>query len=479
MRLLFVARTSNCVAESLCPMRPLSSPRSLRLHVALPLGMMLAIGASVFALHSYAPLQLAMLIPITYGLIVFSYGALKYNRPDPALSAARVSDDDLPFVSVLIPAHNEEFVIGNTLNHVLRMDYPRFEVIVIDDHSSDNTSDVVRGFPGVKLIQRRHLPNRGKSEALNTGLEFAQGDVLCVFDADSEMAPNFLREAVLPLVADTGIAGTQAQVRIYNRRENLLTASQDAEFALYNEIVQIARTRWALGAALGGNGQLTRRSAMEAVGGWNPGSLTEDLDLTVRLWLAGQGRIYHVTSAIVWQEGVTTFKGLIRQRQRWAEGMLRTYADFAGHLLRDRNLTLRLRLDGFYALFSAFLPFLTLIGLIVQAASWAPGVIVHSLPQPIGNFMTYAVLGFAVTWSVVISWRRDRRIDVMPGLLYLVYLLHWVPALMIAVRNVFGGRAVVWAKTEHRGHATLPALPGTAAPVAPLTAQPVGAGRES
>lgn len=458
-------------------MRPLSAPRSPRTAIALPLGIMLAIGVAVLAFHSYAPLQLAMLIPITYGLIVFSYGALKYNRPDPKVTAANISDDDLPFVTVLIPAHNEEFVIGNTLNYVLRMDYPRFEVIVIDDHSSDNTSEVVRGFTGVKLIQRRQLPNRGKSEALNTGLEFAQGDILCVFDADSEVAPNFLREAVRPLVVDPAIAGTQAQVRIYNRRENLLTASQDAEFALYNEIVQIARTRWSLGAALGGNGQLTRRSAMEAVGGWNPGSLTEDLDLTVRLWLAGEGRIYHVTSAVVWQEGVVTFKGLIRQRQRWAEGMLRTYADFAVQLLQAGHLSARLRVDGFYALFSAFLPFLTLIGLVVQAAAWMPGVITHALPQPVGNFMTYAVLGFAVTWSVTISWRRDRRVDIVPGLLYLVYLLHWVPALLVAVRNVFGGRKVVWAKTEHRGHTTVPHLPGTQ-PVAPLTAQPVGAGRE-
>lgn len=459
-------------------MRLSRAARFVRTQVAIPIGMMLALGACVLASQSVAPLQVALLFPVIYGLVVFSYGVISYGRVDPAVGANTLADGDLPFVSILIPAHNEESVIGNTLQHVLRLNYPNFEVIVIDDHSSDRTSEVVRQFTAVKLIQRRNLPNRGKSEALNTGLEFAQGDILCVFDADSEMSPNFLREAVHPLVVDEKIAGTQAQVRIYNRRENILTASQDAEFGLYNEIVQIARTRWSLGTALGGNGQLTRRSAMEEVGGWNPGSLTEDLDLTVRLWLAGQGRIYHVTQAVVWQEGVTTLPGLIRQRQRWAEGMLRTYADFSLRLLTRENLPLKLRLDGYYALFSAFLPFLTLVSLVIQGAALIPGVITNALPQPFGNVLSYSILTCAVVWSITISWRRDRKIDPLPGLIYLVYLLHWVPSLIVALRNVFGDRVVVWAKTEHRGHSALASLPVETTAVSPLTAQPVGVGSD-
>jgi cellulose synthase/poly-beta-1,6-N-acetylglucosamine synthase-like glycosyltransferase len=218
---------------------------------------------------------------------------------------------------------------------------------------------------------------------------------------------------------------------------------------------------------------------MEVVEGWNPGSLTEDLDLTVRLWLAGQGRIYHVTDAIVWQEGVTTFNGLIRQRQRWAEGMLRTYIDYAFELLRDKSLSRRLRFDGFYVLLCVFFPLLTLLGLLTQALSTVVPVPFGSLPHPFGAVMTYAILGSAAAWSATISWRRDRRIDVVPGFIYLYYLLHWVPAVLIALRNVLGDRRVEWAKTEHRGHATLANLPGGATPVGPLTVQPVGAGRDN
>jgi 1,2-diacylglycerol 3-beta-glucosyltransferase len=341
-------------------------------------------------------------------------------------------------------------------------------VIVIDDHSSDRTSEIVRSFHGVKLVQRRNLPNRGKSEALNAGLEFAEGDVLCVFDADSEVAPDFLRKAVPHLVDNPEICGVQAQVRMYNHKENQLTASQDDEFALFNEILQLGRTALGGASALGGNGQLTKRSALVAVGGWNPGSLTEDLDLTMRLLLAGRGRIHHATEAIVWQEGVTTVKGLIRQRQRWAEGMLRTYGDFAAQIVTCKDLAPHIRLDAYYTLFSVFFPFLTLIGLIHQVLLAVPGVFVHTLPGVVGSAMSVAVLMGACGWSMMVSWKRDHKVDVLPGLRYTLYVLHWTPALLIALRNVFTDKAVVWEKTEHRGHAA--ALPAPAASASVLAA---------
>ncbi|MEB3196367.1 MAG: glycosyltransferase [Candidatus Sericytochromatia bacterium] len=447
---------------------PSASP-AVRSLVAIPLVAFAAIGALGFWFHSYAPLQLSTLLPVVYGLVVFSLGAWFYGRPAEAEAALAIDDSELPLVSVLIPAHNEEAVIANTLEHVLRLDYPRFEVLVIDDHSHDRTSEVVSQFPGVLLVQRRNLPNRGKSEALNAGLEFASGAVICVFDADTEMAPDFLRKAVAPLMNDPTVCGVQAQVRIYNRRENLLAHCQDDEFALFNEILQTGRTRLGLAAALGGNGQLTRRSAVEAVGGWNPGSLTEDLDLTMRLLLAGCGRIYHVTEAVVWQEGVTTMSGLIRQRQRWAEGMLRSYADYVAATVKSPQLTLGMRADAVYVLLSCFFPLMTVLGLMFQLASYVPGAITHALPYHFGDALSFVIIGFSVVWSLTISWKRERRLDVLPGLRYLVYLLHWVPALMVAVRNVLTDRKVVWAKTEHRGHvgafAPRPSLPSPPVPV--------------
>lgn len=90
--------------------------------------------------------QLATLYSLAYASLVFTVGAI-YYRPRAKSNEEAIPEDELPFVSILIPAHNEENVIGHTISHMLRLDYPRFEVIVIDDHSSDRTSEIVRTYP--------------------------------------------------------------------------------------------------------------------------------------------------------------------------------------------------------------------------------------------------------------------------------------------------------------------------------------------
>lgn len=419
----------------------------------LPAAGLTAFAASGLVLRDLSMYQVATGLPLAYMLTYFSVGAVAY-RAKPRRDEEVIPDEELPFVSILIPAHNEENVIAHTISHMLRLDYPHFEVVVIDDHSSDRTGDIVRQYP-VELVTRRNLPNRGKSEALNCGMEVARGDVICVFDADSEVAPDFLRHAVAPLVNDPEVCGVQAQVRMYNRKHNLLTQMQDDEFALYNEILQVGREALGGAAALGGNGQLTRRSSLKAVGGWSPHSLTEDLDLTVRLFLAGRGRISHCTQAIVWQEGVPTFKALLRQRTRWAEGMLRCYGDYAWAVLTSPEMSGKLRLDAFYALFSAFLPIMSLFGVLFSLLAVVPGFFQHVLPYNLGMEISASTLIAGCLWSLAVSFKRDRKLDVLPGLRYMVYILHWTPALFCALNNILRDQPVVWEKTEHLGHELL------------------------
>jgi 1,2-diacylglycerol 3-beta-glucosyltransferase len=415
----------------------------------LPATALLAFSVFGIATRDLPLFQVATSVPLIYMLLYFSVGAIAY-RPRRERDAEVLPDDELPMVSILVPAHNEENVIANTIAHLLRLDYPRFEVVVIDDHSSDHTGQIVRQFP-VELVTRRNMPNRGKSEALNAGLEIAQGDIICVFDADSEVAPDFLRRAVAPLVNHPEVCGVQAQVRMYNRRQNLLTQAQDDEFALYNEILQVGREVLGGAAALGGNGQLTRRSSLKAVGGWSPYSLTEDLDLSMRLFLAGRGRIAHCTQAVVWQEGVTGFKALLRQRTRWAEGMLRCFGDFGFAVMVSPNLSFKMRMDAFYALFSVFLPIMSIAGILYTLLALVPGFFLTTLPYGISNDLSLVVLVSACLWSLTISYKRDRTFDVLPGLRYMVYILHWAPALACALNNIVRDQPVVWEKTEHVG----------------------------
>lgn len=424
--------------------------RSTRWKVALPLAAFVGAAAWGLAGERSTWLQAGSLLTMGYGALLFTAGAVAYRGPRSPL--ATDPEAAWPSVTVMIPAHNEELVIANTLDHVLALDYPKLEVIVIDDHSSDRTEAILAGYPQITVVTRRELPDRGKSEALNAGLVKATGDVICVFDADSEIAPDFLKRAVAPLLADAGVVGVQTQVRMYNRRHNLLTAAQDDEFAVMNELMQMGRTALNAAAALGGNGQLVRRAALVEVGGWRPQALTEDLDLTMRLYLAGLGTIRHVSDAIVFQEGVDAVGPLIRQRTRWAEGMLHCFADYAGAVLGASGLSLWRRLDAAYALCATFFPLLTLALLAYALVGLLPGVAFGSaLPAPLINAVTYGALALSLALAAVVSFKRERRIDPVPAVRYAIYLLHWVPALILASRNVLLAKTIRWEKTERLG----------------------------
>ncbi|MFN3429725.1 MAG: glycosyltransferase family 2 protein [Candidatus Sericytochromatia bacterium] len=444
------------------------SATTLKWKVALPVILITAVSLVGLATRTLTWYQAMAVGPLLYSMAMFTIGAFAY-RGQAAPDAEPIAESDLPMVSILIPAHNEEMVIANTVGSMLKLDYPRYEVIVIDDHSSDRTGDILRQLP-VTTVTRRNLPNRGKSEALNAGLEYAQGDVICVFDADSEVAPDFLRLAVAPIVFDPEVCGVQTQVRMYNRRHNFLTAGQDDEFALYNELIQMGRSTLGLASALGGNGQLTRRSAIDAVGGWSPASLTEDLDLSMRLLLAGRGRIAHVSEASVWQEAVVNTKALIRQRTRWAEGMLRCFGDFAGQIVRSKQLRPAMRLDAIFVLISAFFPLMSLAGLIFSIGALVPGFILGGLPTGVSLGVSAISLTTICAWSASVSWKRERTIDLMPGFRYIVYALHWVPAVITALRNIMVDQPVVWEKTVHHGHG---GLVSTTAPTMPIAAAAV------
>jgi 1,2-diacylglycerol 3-beta-glucosyltransferase len=450
----------------------LQSANSLKWKVALPAALIVTVYVWGLATRTLTGIQLLTLIPMLFGLVVPTVGIFAF-RPHPKADDEVIPDDELPMVTILIPAHNEELVIANTVQNMMKLDYPRFEIIVIDDHSTDHTGDILRTLP-VKTVTRRNLPNRGKSEALNAGFEHAEGDVICVFDADSEVAPNFLRLAVAPMVNDPEVCGVQAQVRIYNRKYNFLTAGQDDEFAIYSELSQSGRSAMRIAVCLGGNGQLTRRSAVEAVGGWSPQALTEDLDLSIRLLVNGHGRIAHSSEAIVNQEAVVTMKALLRQRSRWSEGMLRAYGEFFMDILKSKHLSLAMRVDAMFILCSVFLPLFSVFAIpmavLIVATHYFPAVIADST-----RFAWPLTIGIVAFWSIAVSFKRDRRFDPIPGLRYIVFSFHWVAALLLAIRNIMADKPVVWAKTEHVGQdrtaiaASQPSLAGMATVGAPET----------
>jgi len=406
------------------------------------------------------PLLAGDLRPLQAGLFLLGLYILKVTAA--AIWSTRVrrrpaTHDPRPLVSVLIPARNEERVIATTIAEVAGQDYqgpdgrPRFEILAIDDASTDETGAILASLAArhdyLRVLTRTAVEGGGKAAALNAALPHCRGEVIVVFDADILIAPDFLKTLIAAL--DPSVAGVQARVRIYNRNTHQLAACQDDEFAAFHKVMQLGRDALDGAVGLGGQGQAVWASALRQVGGWHIGAATEDLDLTVRLVLAGF-RVRFCPEAVVWQEGVTNFPAFLRQRRRWAAGNFRVCFAYLWPLLGAR-VALRRRLDYAMYLISLLTPFWILLSYVVvtlrqvfnpeRPLSLAPVYIVTSAV----SYFPMLLLGLwgEVTRSPLdLVWRVVRLWG---------YSFLWIPIGLAALWQTLMVRAPVWDKTFHVG----------------------------
>jgi cellulose synthase/poly-beta-1,6-N-acetylglucosamine synthase-like glycosyltransferase len=221
-----------------------------------------------------------------------------------------------PFVTVLIPAYNEEKVLARTIEAVIEASYPDKEIIVVDDGSRDLTPRIAQGFSnmGVKVIRR---PNGGKATALNHGLLFARGEIIVIVDADSQICKNTLVELIKPF-QDSDVAAVAGNIKVLNRR-NLLTRCQALEYIasinIYRRALDVFGSVTVVPGALGAY----RREALVGGGVYDPDTLVEDFDVTIKALKSGK-IVQASTSAISYTEAPPTLKDLFKQRIRWYRG---------------------------------------------------------------------------------------------------------------------------------------------------------------
>jgi cellulose synthase/poly-beta-1,6-N-acetylglucosamine synthase-like glycosyltransferase len=393
----------------------------------------------------------ALVILITlYSYVLAAVSSRAQREPAPA------AGQELFFV-LLVPVLNEERVIARTLTSLLGL-RGSFLALVVDDASDDGTVEAIKPFLSnhrVRLLQRPPEDARlGKGAVLNAGyaeirrLGLAErygpeNVIVVVFDADGRVDPNFLQE-VSGYFQHSRVAGVQSAVRMYNAERNLLTFWQDFEFVVWGELVSRARDR--LGSAtLGGNGQSVRLSALQSLGPepWRA-SLTEDLDLSLRL-LAQGWRLRFCPTVAVWQEALPGFRALVRQRSRWLQGHLVAWSELPA-LLRGR-LAIHTRVDLalFLLLPASFLP----IGL-ASIGSW--GLFWLDFGRWDANaLLAWYALGFGAAPVVAEAWSRAGHgrlgIALLRGHAYVFYSFVWFLASVVAAWNVLLGRRA-WAKTS-------------------------------
>ena len=249
-----------------------------------------------------------------------------------------------PFVSIVVPARDEEAVIGAVVADLARQRYtaggaPQFEVIVVDDGSTDRTATAAQSAgPGNTLVRIvRREPGSGprtKGAVLRHAMPLCRGTVIGVIDADSRLDADFVARAVRAWDRDPAAAALQAQRRPHSAAPSWLTHAQ-AEEQLMDLASQCGRRATGGAAELRGNGMFVRRDALERVGGWPADALTEDLELSSRLSAAGE-HVAIAPEAVVEEDAVRRLGDLWRQRLRWAEGSLRRLMQHGPALLWGR-----------------------------------------------------------------------------------------------------------------------------------------------
>ncbi|MEB3233419.1 MAG: glycosyltransferase family 2 protein [Leptolyngbyaceae bacterium] len=261
------------------------------------------------------------------------------SLPEPLSLSDGTDVSTWPYVSILVAAKNEETVIQRLVENLCSLDYPsdRYDVWMIDDSSTDETPNILKAlakdYENLHIICRPPGAGGGKSGALNQVWTLTQGDVIAVFDADAQV-PNDLLCRVVPLFDRSAIGAVQVRKAIANSATNFWTKGQTAEMLLDAYIQQ---QRIAIGGIgeLRGNGQFVRRSALVDCEGWNEETITDDLDLTLKLHI-NDWDIDLLAYPAVREEGVTTAIGLWHQRNRWAEGGYQRYLDYWRPLVQNR-----------------------------------------------------------------------------------------------------------------------------------------------
>jgi 1,2-diacylglycerol 3-beta-glucosyltransferase len=247
-----------------------------------------------------------------------------------------------PFVSLVLPARNEEAVIAAAIRALIAQRYaaadgtPNYELLVVDDASTDATGDVARqaaaGAPHVTVLRREATVGARTKGAVLAHVEpQLHGEVVGVVDADTLVEPAFLVRVMRAWSRDSEAAAIQVSRRPRNAGRSWLTAAQ-AEEQLMDMASQCGRRTTDGTAELRGNGMFVRREVLASIGGWNPRALTEDLDLSTRLSAAGH-HVALAAEATVEEEAVESLAALWHQRMRWAEGSLRRLLEHGPCLL--------------------------------------------------------------------------------------------------------------------------------------------------
>jgi len=406
------------------------------------------------SLFAISAIWILMITNVILSIGGFTY-YMKVSKTD-----GRIPLEVYPFVSVMVPAHNESIVITRTVRALLNFDYPknRYEIIVINDNSSDDSADKLREiqaeFPERRLIvinTDSTVGGKGKSNALNIGFSVSKGSVIAIYDADNTPEPQALTILVENLLADPKRGAVIGKFRTRNKNASILSRFVNIETLAYQCMNQAGRYFLFRLCTIPGTNYVIRRSIIEEIGGWDVKALSEDTEISFRLYRMGY-YIQQMPLAVTWEQEPHLLKVWFRQRTRWAKGNI--YVLIKNFKYAFDPTAGAMRIDVVYY---ALVYILMLSSLIISDVIFFLGIMGFT-HITLGGFSTLlwgmAILVFVVNMMLTLVTEKNEfcmQSVLLVLLMLFTYAKMWVlvvgKAIILSIVDKVMDKEVVWDKT--------------------------------
>ena len=401
------------------------------------------------AISSYLLLILLLLVLRYAVIILYSFMEQMESLERGPARFTEAEEKSLPMVTVVVPAYNEGVVIQQALRSLLRLDYPNYEIVVIDDGSTDDTYPKALEIAQesttvpVRVITKR---NGGKAEALNTGMSVAAGEFVLNMDGDAKLSRNTLKECVRHFLADPNLGAVAGNVKVINR-ENIWSRIQALEYieglAMARKAQSFARVVNIIPGPLG----MFRKSVLQQVGGYDHKTFAEDCDLTLMLLVKGWHIVYE-PNAVAWVETPTALLNLLKQRYRWTRGILQATAKHRWAIWSPRK---------------AGINFFILWNMLFEGVLWPFSNLLANLFFIYVSFQ-YGLMALLVFWWIQLALLdliaaiyccivEDEDPAIIPySILFRLFYINIIDiAKVLATIEEWRGHSMTWGKLEREG----------------------------
>jgi len=364
---------------------------------------------------------------IGYQFIFSVFGYINFIKSMKEKKMVDKQTYDFPTCTVLIPAHNEEKVIGATIEAMLNFNYPKdkLKIMVINDGSKDSTKEIIESYAAkddrvVLYDVPKGQGGKGKSRALNLGVKQVQSDVIAIYDADNTPDPMSLHYLVANLISDKELGGVIGKFRTVNKNRNLLTRFINIETLSFQSMLQAGRWQMHNIATLPGTNFVMWRWLIEELEGWDEEALTEDSELSIRIYELGY-KIKFVPYAITYEQEPETWKVWMKQRVRWVRGNNYVIAKFVKLIPHFKNK--KIRFDLLYTLALYYIFFFAIIVSDILFVLSLLSIVSIPLPGPYSVVWIMAFVLFLFEIMLAISFDKEDNPKNL-GLILIMYFTY-------------------------------------------------------